>query len=74
MKLDKVVSSALTEEEFEALKEKMIEAIRQTGNIVSVSAFIREHVIKPYLNGSQPEPPTKDARDSISKEFDDINF
>ena len=74
MKLDKVVSSALTEEEFEALKKKMIEAIHKTGTIVSVSSFIRENVIKPYLNGSTPETPTEEAEDSISKSFDDIEF
>ena len=74
MKREKVASVALTDEEYGELMKRMADSIHQTGNHVTVSSFIREYVIKPYLNGSPSEEAPEETKDSISKGFDDINF
>ena len=74
MKREKIVSMALTDEEYGLIVKGMAEAMVKTGNSITISTFMRDYIIKPWANGSQPEVPAEKPKDSISKEFDDINF
>jgi hypothetical protein len=79
MKREKTVSMTITEAQQRALFTKMMEKERELGERISVSTFLREHLLKPYLNGSgsppqetpqeiTPEQPKEENR------WDDIKF
>ena len=74
MKREKVISVAVTEDEYKEIMKQMGDSISQRGSNITLSTFIREHFIKPQLNGSPPEKPAQETQDSISKGFDDIEF
>jgi len=74
MKREKVISVAVTEDEYKEIMKRMGDSISQLGANITLSTFIRDHFIIPQLNGSPPEIPAEKTEDSISKSFEDIEF
>ena len=80
MKREKTVSMTITEDEDRVLIEMIQAKERELGKRLTLSSFLREHVLKPFLNGNclppqetvietpDNEPPKKD------NPWDGINF
>jgi hypothetical protein len=55
MKREKVVSIAVTIEEYNVLLKKMTDIMISESKVYRMSEFLREHLLLPYLNGSAPQ-------------------
>ena len=74
MKVEAVISVGITKEEKQGLIEKMAETMVASGEPLTFSSFIRQHIILPYLNGSPTEKPTEEPEKANGPNFEDINF
>jgi hypothetical protein len=76
MKLEKVLSVAVTEEEYNIILKKLSEAIVKDGKAYSMSKFLRANMISPFINGSAPqETPTvtnPEDKPMIDSEWNDL--
>ena len=61
MKLEKVLSVAVTEDEYNIILQKLSEAIVKDGKAYSMSKFLREKYVLPFINGSAPQETPKEA-------------
>jgi hypothetical protein len=55
MKREKVVSIAVTIEEYNVLLKKMTDIMISESKVYRMSEFLREHLLLPYLNGAAPQ-------------------
>ena len=55
MKREKVVSIAVTIEEYNLLLKKMTDIMISESKVYRMSEFLREHLLLPYLNGAAPQ-------------------
>ena len=79
MKREKIVHIAITEDEMAGILGKISEKENKDGKRYTVSTFLREYVLRPYLNGIQETPQeteqdTPQEKSPIENSFDEINF
>lgn len=78
MKREKTMSMTVTEDESVAIYQKMLEKEHELGKRMTLSAFLREYVLRPYLNGDGSPPQEtqieKPKKEEPSFDFDDISF
>ncbi len=79
MKCEKTVSMTITEEQQRALFTKMMEKERELGGRISVSTFLREYLLLPYLNGNSSPPQetpqeTEPEKPKEENRWDDVKF
>jgi len=78
MKREEVVHIAITRDEMASITRKMAEKMIEDGKKITISTFLREFAIKPFINGecspSEITVPEETAQDPDDKRWDDINF
>jgi len=55
MKREKVLSVAITNEEYELVLKKMAEAMVNDSKVYRMSEFLHDHAILPLINGQAPK-------------------
>ena len=79
MKREKIVHIAITEDEMAGILGKISEKENEDGKRYTVSTFLREYVLRPYLNGIYEPPqvtPQETVQDTppLKDPYDEINF
>lgn len=79
MKREKTLSMTVTEDESVVIYQKIREKEDELGKRITLSVFLREYLLKPYLNGNSSPPqeteivkPKKEEGSNF--DFEDINF
>ena len=76
MKREKVLSVAITVEEYDLVLKKMAEAMVNESKVYRMSEFLHDHAILPLINGSAPQetPTVTDPEDKpmIDSEWNDL--
>jgi len=68
---------SITEKQQRAIFTKMQEKERELGKRISISTFLREYVLNPYLNGNSSSPPQETEIETTPKEksvWDNLEF
>ena len=55
MKLDRVLSVAVTEDEYNIILKKLTDVVLRDGKAISMSKFLRASIIVPFINGAAPQ-------------------
>lgn len=73
MKREKIVSAALTDEEFEKFKEAWLDEETSTGTRLSVSQFLRQLILT-SINGQNPIHSPDTEQKNVSNESKDTRL
>lgn len=75
MKREEIVHIAITKDEMREINRKIAEEMLESGKRMTVSTFLREFAIKPFLNNeSSPSETTVQDTEPEKSPYDDINF
>jgi hypothetical protein len=75
MKREEIVHIAITKDEKEQLLRKLTEKVIEEKRSYTTSTFLREFLLKPYLNGSgSPPQETKEEEPTKKGVWDDIKL
>lgn len=77
MKLDRVLSVAVTEDEYNIILKKLTDVVLRDGKAISMSKFLRANMILPLINGAAPqETPSVTIDDpsiNVKKDLQSVN-